>query len=51
MDGWTDGPMDRPSYRDAFLTDASKKRKKIREENPKERKMVRMNRRKDDRKK
>ena len=22
--GQTDGPMDRPSYRDAFLTDASK---------------------------
>ena len=25
-DGWADGWTDRPSYRDAFLTDASKNR-------------------------
>ena len=27
-DGWTDGRPDRLSYRDAFLTDASKKKEK-----------------------
>ena len=30
MDGWMDGRTDRPSYRDAFLMDASKKEKKKR---------------------